>query len=166
MFRLVTNIFFCCCFSSSCSGPLTEEKVQYLDEMRAQLGLSKEKGDSVIKQARTEIFGSQAAAEDGKWTLERIQEVTGKGGSIDGLVEEVTRRNIYRREFERALGDGTGEFNSAYMLQELPQTLQLDERKVRTVVATCAACHMQLRWTCTSKPRGVCHGVVQLICWK
>ncbi len=32
-------------------------------------------GEKVLKAARTEVYGSSAAAEDGKWSLERVLEL-------------------------------------------------------------------------------------------
>ncbi len=42
---------------------MTEEKITYLEDMRAQLGLTKEQSDKIVKSARTEIYGTQAVAE-------------------------------------------------------------------------------------------------------
>ncbi len=86
---------------------MTQEKVQYLEELRGQLGMSKEASDRVLKAARSEVLGTSAATEEGgRWTIERIKEVTKAGGTIEGMVEEVTRRNIFRREIEKAVTDG------------------------------------------------------------
>uniref|UniRef100_A0A7S0S6E9 Uncharacterized protein n=1 Tax=Chlamydomonas leiostraca TaxID=1034604 RepID=A0A7S0S6E9_9CHLO len=117
------------------SGPMNEEKAQYLEQMRTQLGLPKEQADKALKAARTEVYGSAAAAEDGgRWTLERITDVVEKGGSVEGLVEEVTRRNLFRKEFERKVSDGSGTFDADYMLHKLPAMLGLEERKVKQIV--------------------------------
>lgn len=44
--------------------------------------------------------------EGGRWTLDRIKEVVQSGGSIEGLVDENTRRNIFYRELEKEVADG------------------------------------------------------------
>ncbi len=62
--------------------------------------------------------------------------MTRRGGTVEGLVEEVTRRNLYRKEFERAISDGTGNLDAAYLLEELPRILALEERKVRSMALT------------------------------
>jgi hypothetical protein len=36
-------------------GPLTEEKSQYLEQLKGQLGISKETADKVLKEARKEV---------------------------------------------------------------------------------------------------------------
>lgn len=48
-------------------------------------------------------------------------------------MEEVTRRNLFRREFERRVSDGTGAFDAEYMLKKVPEMLGLEERKVGLV---------------------------------
>ena len=66
--------------------------------------------------------------------MDRILEVTNKGGSIDGLVEETTRRNIFRKELERKVTDGSGDLDAEFLIQKLPKILLLDDRKVAMVV--------------------------------
>jgi hypothetical protein len=39
---------------------MTEEKVQYLDSIREQLGLPKDTADKALKAVRTEVYGSAA----------------------------------------------------------------------------------------------------------
>jgi len=126
------------------SGPLTEERVTYLEDLRNQLGLTKEMADKALKTVRTEMFGSQSAVEDGKWTIERIAEVTKAGGSVDGLVEESTRRNLFRREFERAIGDDQGTLDKQYMLHTLPAMLSLDERRIKSIIKELAGSRKRL----------------------
>ncbi|KAG2482678.1 hypothetical protein HYH03_018413 [Edaphochlamys debaryana] len=116
------------------SGPLNEEKIQYLDDMRTQLGLTKEVGDKVLKGARMEVYGSASAAEDGKWTIERVLELHKNGGNIDNLMEEVTRRNLFRREIIKKITDGTGDADKDYYLKTLPEALQLPANKVRLII--------------------------------
>jgi uncharacterized tellurite resistance protein B-like protein len=117
------------------SGPMNQEKAQYLEDLRNQFGISKEAADKVVKAARSEVYGTSAAVEEGgRWTLDRIMEVSNKGGSIEGLVEEVTRRNIFRKELERKVTDGSGDLDSEFILNKLPKVLSLDERKVAMVV--------------------------------
>mmetsp|Transcript_30974 Transcript_30974/g.68639 ORF Transcript_30974/g.68639 Transcript_30974/m.68639 type:complete len:1037 (+) Transcript_30974:146-3256(+) len=117
------------------SGPMSEEKAQYLEDMRTQLGISKEAGDKVLKNVRSEIYGTSAALEDGgRWTLDKIMDVTSQGGSIEGLVEEVTRRNIFRKELERRVTDGSGDLDADFVLKKLPEVLVLEQRKVAMVI--------------------------------
>lgn len=87
-------------------GPLTEEKINDLEEMRNSLGLTKEASDRVLKAAKTEVYGTSAAAEDGKWTVKRIVEMAASGADVSQVVEETTRRNLYRKELMLRVADG------------------------------------------------------------
>ncbi|GLC39997.1 hypothetical protein PLESTB_000120100 [Pleodorina starrii] len=116
------------------TGPMNEEKIQYLEEMRSQLGLSKEIGDKVLKAARTEVYGSASAAEDGKWTIDRVLEMHKNGANVENLMEEVTRRNLFRKEIIKKVTDGSGDADSAHYLQALPAALALPANKVRLIV--------------------------------
>lgn len=116
------------------SGPMNEEKVQYLEDMRTQLGLTKEVGDKVLKAVRTEVYGSAGAAEDGKWTLERVLEMHKSGASVENLMEEVTRRNLFRREVIKKVTDGSGDAERSYYFETLPSALALPPNKVRLIV--------------------------------
>lgn len=118
------------------SGPLNQEKMQYLEQMRGQLGISKEAGDRVLKETRTEVYGASASTleDGGRWTLDRIMEVTKAGGSIDGQIEEVTRRNIFRKELQNKISDGSGDLDADFIIQQLPKMLSLEERKIKQIV--------------------------------
>ncbi len=61
----------------------------------------------VLKSVRTEMFGANALTEDGtRWTLERVLQVHEAGGKVESMIEEVTRRNMFRKELERRITDG------------------------------------------------------------
>ena len=57
-----------------------------------------------------QVYGSSSAIleDGGRWTLDKIKQLTAGGGSIEGQVEEITRRNIFRKELERSITDGEG----------------------------------------------------------
>jgi hypothetical protein len=56
---------------------------------------------------RTEVYGSAAVADEGgRWSIERVQEVVQSGGSVEQLVDETARRNLYRKDLEKRLTDG------------------------------------------------------------
>jgi hypothetical protein len=65
---------------------------------------------SGVRSARVVLkfrFGlCHAAAEEGQWSLERIFEVQKAGGNIESMVEEVTRRNLLRKEVIKGVTDG------------------------------------------------------------
>ncbi|GFH05898.1 uncharacterized protein HaLaN_00440, partial [Haematococcus lacustris] len=117
------------------SGPLTADKKEYLEGLRSQLGLTRQQADKAMASARTEMSGSAAVAEEGgKWTLERVLELAKSGGDVIDTVEEATRRALFRREFEKRVSDGTGDFDAQFVLKELPALLGLEDKRVMSVV--------------------------------
>jgi hypothetical protein len=53
------------------------------------------------------VYGSAAVADEGgRWSIERVQEVVKSGGSVEQLVDETARRNLYRKDLEKRLTDG------------------------------------------------------------
>ena len=54
---------------------MSPEKLSYLEDMRAQLGLSKEQGDKLIKAVRTEVYGSSAVTEVSHTQAEAVTEL-------------------------------------------------------------------------------------------
>ncbi|KAL6749845.1 hypothetical protein V8C86DRAFT_3110990, partial [Haematococcus lacustris] len=115
--------------------PLTPDKKEYLEGIRSQLGLTPQQADKAMAAARTEVFGTAAAPEEGgKWTLERVLELAKSGGKVTETVDEPTRRALFRREFEKRVSDGTGKLNPQFVLKELPILLGLEDKRVMSVV--------------------------------
>ncbi len=96
-------------YNARSAGPMNEEKVQYLEDMRTQLGLTKEVGDKVLKAVRTEVYGSAGAAEDGKWTLDRVLEMhkVGRAGHGVGGAGEGAGAYYWRSCGGRVVGKGS-----------------------------------------------------------
>lgn len=68
--------------------------------------------------------------------MDRIEQLSKSGANVETMVEEVTRRNIFRREFERAVTDGQGDLSPDYILKQLPQTLALESKTVSLAVSS------------------------------
>eukprot|EP00798_Chlamydomonas_sp_ICE-L_P030469 gene30469-35480_t len=83
------------------------KKKKYLESMQAQMGLTKETSEKVLKEVRIEVYGtSSPVMEDGSsWNLARIMQHRAEGKTLEGVVEEVTRRNLYRRELGQQVTD-------------------------------------------------------------
>lgn len=115
---------------------MTDEKAAYLEDVRSQMGLSKEQADKAVKSVKTEVFGMSAAqVEGGKWDLDRLMQVHATSpGSVESTVEEGTRRNIFRRELEKRIADGSGDLDAEWMLKKVPEVLALPQRKVDMIV--------------------------------
>lgn len=119
------------------TGDFNEEKAQQLEGMRQQLGLAKDRADTILKSVRTQVLGSAmggAGADDGKYRVEQLVQMSRNNIPTEGLVEEATRRNMFRKEIETKVTDGTGDFDASYLLGELPKALALDQRRVDMIV--------------------------------
>lgn len=116
------------------SGPPSPEKDAYLDDLRQQLGIQKEAGDKLIKEVKTQVLGASAVAEEGKWTVEKVLQLSGQGVKVEEILEEGPRRNLYRRELETRISDGKGDADAAMLREKLPAALALDERRVNSTI--------------------------------
>lgn len=103
-----------------------------------------EAADKVNKEVQVAVYGAKAAEQDGRWTIQRALDMHEKGVSLEGMVEESTRRNMFRRELERRINDGTGDLDPAYLLEKVPKVLQLQEFKVKQIVKELVATRRRL----------------------
>jgi len=117
------------------NGTLTPERRKYLDDMASQLGLAPAQRDKVVKEVRTEVLGVAAAMEDSatgeRYTPERIMQLAKEGVDVQKMLEEPARRGLLRRELDRRLSDGRGDFDPAFLLGQLPAALGVDEMRVK-----------------------------------
>ncbi|KAF6255592.1 hypothetical protein COO60DRAFT_1641425 [Scenedesmus sp. NREL 46B-D3] len=118
------------------SGSLSQERKQYLEELRTQLNLSKETGDKILREARTEVLGAAAALEgEERWTLDKVMAMHKEGGvTVSKMLEEPQRRMMLRKEIDKKLNDGKGEFDAQFLLKELPSILDIEEKRVRMLL--------------------------------
>ncbi|GBF94257.1 110 kDa translocon of chloroplast envelope inner membrane [Raphidocelis subcapitata] len=119
------------------TGAMSPERAAYLEEMRKQLSLPQDKADKIIREIRTEMVGATAALEEAggqKWTTERVLEAHKEGIDVKKALEEPARRVLLRREMDKRLGDGRAQFDAKLLLQELPQILGIEQRRVDALV--------------------------------
>uniref|UniRef100_A0A383VE54 Uncharacterized protein n=1 Tax=Tetradesmus obliquus TaxID=3088 RepID=A0A383VE54_TETOB len=115
---------------------LSAERKQYLEELRTQLNLSKETGDKILREARTEVLGAAAAFEgEERWTVDKVMAMHKEGGvTVSKMLEEPQRRLMLRKEIDKKLNDGKADFDAQYLLKELPAVLDIDEKRVRMLL--------------------------------
>jgi len=85
------------------------------------------------QQIRTEVMGASAALEGTggqKWTVERVVEAHKEGIDVKKALEDPSRRMLLRRELDKRLGDGKGNFDAKLLLDELPKILGIDQRRI------------------------------------
>jgi len=117
-------------------GVLTKEKTEYLSDMQAKMGLSDEKAQKVIKGVQNEklIAGMNASKRAGSLSIDKVMEMVDSGVDVASFVSADMRRQLFRQKVESVLSDGTGNFNTVEILEELPEKLGLSEAKVKEVV--------------------------------
>ncbi|KAK9915263.1 hypothetical protein WJX75_006851 [Coccomyxa subellipsoidea] len=118
------------------SGVLSKEKADMLAEVRDKMGLSKEAAEKIIKGVQNQhlISGLQAAKATGALTLQKVLDMQEAGVEVESFVSEEMRMQMYSKEVAEVLSNGTGEFDSERLLEELPSQLHLPERRVKAAI--------------------------------
>jgi hypothetical protein len=104
---------------------------EQLEGMRAQLGISKERAEAIQRETKAQELGVSAANLEGEgFTLTKVLELADAGIDVGKAASETIRNSIFRRELERRLCDGTGNFDAADTLEALPTKMKLDRKFV------------------------------------
>mmetsp|Transcript_32358 Transcript_32358/g.81630 ORF Transcript_32358/g.81630 Transcript_32358/m.81630 type:complete len:1052 (-) Transcript_32358:50-3205(-) len=117
-------------------GVLTKEKTEALTDMQKKMGLTDEKAQKVIKGVQNEklIAGMSAAKRAGSLSLDKVMEMVDSGVEVASFVSKDMRTQLFRQKIESILSDGTGNFDTAEVLEELPEKLGLEQKAVQAVV--------------------------------
>ncbi|KAK9831616.1 hypothetical protein WJX74_002584 [Apatococcus lobatus] len=126
-------------------GNVTKERIEQLEEMREKLGLGKEAADKIVNGVRNQrlIGDLNAAKASGSLNLQRLLDMQESGVDINSFTSSEMRLNMYSKEVQQNLSDGTGEFDEQHMLKKLPQQLGLNERQVKQAIEGLAASRKQ-----------------------
>jgi len=81
-------------------GSMTKENTEYLSEMQAKMGLSKEQAEKIIKGVQNQrlLGGLEAAKNTGQLTLQKILDMKESGVEVDSFVSEEMRLSLYTQE--------------------------------------------------------------------
>ncbi|KAL6774241.1 hypothetical protein ACKKBG_A24285 [Auxenochlorella protothecoides x Auxenochlorella symbiontica] len=117
-------------------GALTPDRLAGLEAVRQRMGLPKETADKVLKgfQNQKLIAGMQAAKAQGQLTLPFLLELKEAGVDVASLTSADLRLQLYRQEAIARLTDGTGEFATDRIVEELPAALGIEVGKARKLV--------------------------------
>lgn len=123
------------------TGPLTAERAAALESVRSQMGLPKEAADKIIKGLQNQklIAAMQEAKAQGNLTLDKVLEMKEAGVEPSSLMTKDGLQALYRSEIASRLSDGTGDFDSNRLLNELPGDLGLDSDRAGKVVKELAS---------------------------
>lgn len=127
-------------------GMLTKEKTESMTEIREKLGLTKEQGDKIVRGVQNEALAQsmQSAKAMGDLDIKKLMDMKESGVEIDSFTSPEYRRSLYQKEAEKAMSDGKGEFDSEYMLEQLPDDLVINKEQALRVVKEVAASKSKL----------------------
>ena len=122
-------------------GLLTSDKKEKLAQLQQQLNLPQEVAQKVIGGITSGklMNNVQAQIATGKLTLEEIEQLAENGADFETVISAEMRLALFRKEVERQLTAGTGEFDAVRLLERAPAVLKLEGGKVRQEVAKLAA---------------------------
>ena len=117
-------------------GVLTKEKTEFLKDTQTKMGLTDDKAQKVIKGVQNEklIAGLNASSRAGTMSTEKVMELLDSGVDVSSILPADKRAALFRQKVEGALTDGTGNFSAEDLLQDLPEKLGLEEKKVKEIV--------------------------------
>lgn len=123
------------------TGSISKERQEELEAMRAQLGISAERAKQIQRETKAQVLGVSAAQVEGEgFTLTKVLELADAGIDVEQTCPESVRSNLFRRELEKRVGDGTGNFDVKATLEDLPAKMKLErkyvDRAIKEVVAT------------------------------
>jgi hypothetical protein len=122
-------------------GLLTKDKVEALKTLQGQLGLPDEAAQRVIKGITSgkAVANLQAQIATGKLTLEEVEAMAESGVDVGNAVSAEVRLALLRKEVERALTDGRGEWDAARWSDTAPAALKLEPAKAASEVSKIAS---------------------------
>jgi hypothetical protein len=116
-------------------GVLSKDKMDRLEKLREQLGLTEDMANAVIRSisASKMVSGVGSAINSGKLTVADIRSFRESGVDIDSMVNKELRMKMYKKHVEGLLSSGTGVFDEAEVYEKLPTDLGLDVDRVKKV---------------------------------
>jgi hypothetical protein len=122
-------------------GLLTSDKKEQLKNLQTQLGLPDAVAQKVISGITSgkAVANLQAQIATGKVTLDEVEALAANGVDVGNTVSAEVRMALFRKEIERTLTDGRGEWDALRWMAVAPAALKLDEKKAAEEVGKIAA---------------------------
>lgn len=113
-----------------------EEKNLHLAKTRQALMLSDEQAEACLQDMRAELEASTVSQlhARGALTAEKVHQLVADGVKIDQMMDDRSRANFFRSQVERGVAAGTGDFDAALLLDQLPADLELDAKRTERIV--------------------------------
>jgi hypothetical protein len=119
---------------------LTAERAEKLKDIQTQLNLPEDEAQKIIKGITAQRMMSNVQAQISAGTLDsaEVRKMIEAGVEIERMIPEDKRMNLFRKNAERRLGDGSGSANIDSLTATLVEDLKIDGEKAKKELVTIA----------------------------
>jgi len=120
---------------------LTAERAEKLKEIQTQLNMPEEEAQKIIKGITAQRMMSNVQGQIAAGTLDaaEVRKMIESGVEIERMIPEDKRMNLFRKNAERRLGDGSGSADIDALTGTLVEDLKIDGEKAKEELKTIAA---------------------------
>ena len=120
---------------------LTAERTEKLKEIQTQLNMPEEEAQKIIKGITAQRVMSNVQGQIAAGTLDaaEVRKMIESGVEIERMIPEDKRMNLFRKNAERRLGDGSGSTDIDALTGTLVEDLKIDGEKAKEELKTIAA---------------------------
>ena len=120
---------------------LTADRAEKLKEIQTQLNLPEDEAQKIIKGITSQRMMSNVQQQIASGTLDaaEVRKMIEAGVEIERMIPEDKRMNLFRKNAERRLGDGSGSADIEALTGTLVEDLKIDGEKAKTELKNIAA---------------------------
>jgi hypothetical protein len=117
-------------------GQLTKARVEQLDKLQKEIGLSQEYAQKIIKNITTTKMAAaiETAVTQGRLNMKQIRELKESNVDLDSMVSVSLREMLFKKTIGDIFSSGTGEFDAEEVYEKIPLDLNINKEKARGVV--------------------------------
>jgi hypothetical protein len=117
-------------------GQLTKARVEQLDKLQKEIGLSQEYAQKIIKNITTTKMAAaiETAVTQGRLNMKQIRELKESNVDLDSMVSVSLREMLFKKTIGDIFSSGTGEFDGEEVYEKIPLDLNINKEKARGVV--------------------------------
>ncbi|KAL8129877.1 hypothetical protein V2J09_019032 [Rumex salicifolius] len=117
-------------------GQLTKARIEQLNELQKEVGLPPEYAQKVMKNITSSKMASaiETAIQQGRLSLKQVRELKEASVSLDSMISESLRENLYKKTVDEIFSAGTGEFDEEEVYEKIPADLNINSQKARATV--------------------------------
>ena len=112
---------------------LTADRAEKLKEIQTQLNLPEDEAQKIIKGITSQRMMSNVQQQIASGTLDaaEVRKMIEAGVEIERMIPEDKRMNLFRKNAERRLGDGSGSADIEALTGTLVEDLKIDGEKAK-----------------------------------